>query len=128
MDRLQLCLRRIDQVRAAATGTQSAYLLRARTNRMLLSVQQVLAAEYGLQMTAPALLKPAKSRSSLHEEVAVVCNRILLESKSLSQRSAALDTRWREGWRILSTDVDELERLLTMAQGSPETAARRDRP
>lgn len=128
MDRLQLCLRRIDQVRAAATGTQSAYLLRGRTNRMLLSVQQVIAAEYGLRVTAPAVLNPAKSRSRLHKEIAVVCNRILLESKSLSQRSTALDTRWREGWRNLSADIDELERLLTITRASTEAATRRDYP
>jgi hypothetical protein len=112
VDRVQQALQRIEQVRATATGDQSAYLMRGRTNRMLLSVQRAVALEYGLDLVTPTLLDPQRCCSARSRDIAILSNKILMESKSLSQRSAALDSKWQEGWLALSRDLLTLEGLL----------------
>jgi hypothetical protein len=112
MHRVDLCLRRIQQVRSAAEGQQPAYLLRTRTHRMLLSIQRLVASEFELDIVTPSLLTPPPSSSGRARKIAEVCNRILLESGKLSQRSAALDERWQDGWMLLKTELDRLQVLL----------------
>jgi hypothetical protein len=95
--------------------------MRGRTNRMLLSVQRAVTLEYGIDLISPTLLDPQRCCSVRSRDIAILSNKILMESKSFSQRSAALDSKWQEGWLVLSRDLSTLEHLLREAT-SPRLA------
>jgi hypothetical protein len=105
-------LRRIADVRLAADEEQSAYLLRTRLNRMLLSLQRLIASEYDLTVLKPTVLDPSRSRSENYRQLASICNAIVLDGRSLSQRSAALDDRWQRNWRSLNANLMRLEAIV----------------
>lgn len=105
-------LQRIAEVRLAANDEQSAYLLRTRLNRMVLSLQRVIADEYDLVVLSPTVLDPSRSTSPYCRELAEICNEIVLDGRSLSQRSAALDDRWQDNWHSLDANLRRLETLV----------------
>ena len=47
-----------------------------------------------------------------------VCNRLLLESRELAKRCAALDERWEDGWDVLRCELDRLEELLRQPEAA----------
>lgn len=102
-------LRRIAQVREAAEDVGSAYLLRTRLHRMLLSIQRGVAADLGLSIKAPCLLEVMPTTSEASRRVIALCNSIMLESKHLSQRSESLDLRWQKDWLILQAKLSSLQ-------------------
>jgi len=119
MRRPQACLKRIVQVREAAVEAHSAYLMRARVHRMILSIQRMIANEHGYDVTTPGTLEIPSAASEAHRELARISNDIFLDSRLLTQRSAALDERWQRGWSSLSSKLDRLEELLkTLDQDS----------
>lgn len=117
MKRIRQCLDRIAQVREAAQDLNSAYLLRSRTHRMLLSVQRLVVAEYGADILRPEVLVSDRNRDSAWRNVAELTNDLLQSSQHLSQRSAAFDRRWQQEWRDVESVLERLEAsLLALAQ------------
>ena len=112
MQRVEICLDRIVQVRAATQNVESAYLLRTRLNRMLLSIQRMVATDYGFDVVVPCKVVLPRDASPDAIKIAEITNLILLDSKHISQRSAALDDRWEKEWGELSGKLDLLESLL----------------
>jgi hypothetical protein len=107
--RTQQALSRIAQVREAAEDVGSAYLLRTRLHRMLLSIQRGLAADLGLTVRAPCLLEVTPKVIGSSRRIVELCNSIILDTKHLSQRSESLDLRWQRDWRALQIKLDCLQ-------------------
>lgn len=117
MKRIQQCLDRIAHVREAAHDLNSAYLLRSRTHRMLLSVQRLVVAEYGAEILRPEILVSDKNVDSAMKDIAELTNDLLQSSQHLSQRSAAFDRRWQHEWRDVESVLERLEAsLLALAR------------
>jgi hypothetical protein len=106
-------LARLEAVREAAADPSSAYLIRSRLRRALLSCARTVAemqrlekpslpGQWSLMPDAPA------------EIVAVVsaCRRIHQQAKYLCQPSESFDVRWEAGWSQLRADLDQLEAAL----------------
>ena len=121
MHPVQQCLDRIAQVRVAANDLNSAYLLRTRTHRMLLSVQRLVAAEYSADILRPVVLDSDKCVDPALRHVAELTNDLLHGSRHLSQRSVAFDRRWQQEWHEVEAALTQLEdglrRLLPQAGG-----------
>lgn len=109
MRRIQQCLEQINRVREAAQDMNSAYLLRARTHRMLLSIQRVVAAEYGSEVLRPTGLDSSKNSDPALKHAAELTNELLAISRHLSQRSAAFDRRWQQEWNDVESVLIRLE-------------------
>jgi hypothetical protein len=118
----EVALRRLQQVRDVAHGPQSAYLMRTRLNRMLLSLQRQIARDSASLISTPVEdLVPSDANL---QPIARLCNEIVAESSHLSRRSEALDERWESSWTLLRTQLDRLELLLLASRTgseSPET-------
>lgn len=103
MDGVDISLRRIAQVQEAASEAGSAYLIRTRLHRMVVSIQRrldlALAGDGG--PTPDAELTAARVRQLLRDIVA--------GTRHMSQRSESLDDRWTREWRSLEGQLDELE-------------------
>jgi hypothetical protein len=118
MRRVQRCLDRIAEVRQAAYDLNSAYLLRTRTHRMLLSIQRLVAAEYGEEILRPCVLSSTSSDPAM-QQLAAQTNELLDSTRHLSQRSAAFDRRWQEEWDDVESMLMRLEATLrSMLQSS----------
>lgn len=109
MQRIQRCLDRIAQVREAAHDLESAYLLRTRTHRMLLSVQRLVVAEYGAEVARPEFLTSDRNTDPAFRNIAELTNELLQSSRHLSQRSAAFDRRWQQEWQDVESVLERLE-------------------
>lgn len=112
MHRIQQCLDRIAEVREAANDLNSAYLLRTRTHRMLLSVQKMVASEYGGEMLRPAILESSRNSDPSLRHAAEIANELLQSTHHLSQRSAAFDRRWEQEWHEVESALIQLESCL----------------
>lgn len=108
-----LSVERINQVRLSADGENSAYLLRTRLHRLILSLQRSIASDFGLELVTPiqiefpGILEPARA------EIVALCNSLLLESTHLSQPSEALDERWEISWATLEGQLEAIENALS---------------
>ena len=107
------CLQLIKAVRDIAGDPDSAYLLRTRMKRALLSIGRLAAHHAGVE--APKLLGPIY----LPDEAPVIsrnliasCNHLLSNTRNLCQPSEALDTRWNEGWARVIEELAHIERQL----------------
>lgn len=111
-------LRRLAQVRDAAEGVRSAYLLRTRLHRLLLSLQRSVASELDLVVLKPCHLEVNEEADPDVRAIIELCNVILRESAHLSQRSEALDERWESAWVGLRERLALLEAIIVSATGS----------
>jgi hypothetical protein len=107
------CLVRIDEVRQAATDPRSAYLMRTRLQRMLVTVARSVATDVGLGLYGPEFINVTSDASARTKRIAELCNCILPESQHFSQRSEALDARWHKSWESIGRLLDDLQRALT---------------
>jgi hypothetical protein len=112
MHRIQQCLDRITQVRVAAHDLNSAYLLRTRTHRMLLTVQKMVASEYGAEILRPTVLQANRNSDPKLRKAAEITNELLQSTQHLSQRSAAFDRRWQQEWHEVESVLIQLESCL----------------
>lgn len=103
---------RINQVRQSAIGESSAYLLRTRLHRLVLSLQRSIAEDFNLKLVTPIQLDLSGSLDATQLEIVNLCNSILLESAHMSQPSEALDERWEISWTNLDSQLNDLERVL----------------
>ena len=114
------CLELIKAVRDIASDPDSAYLLRTRVKRALLSIGRLAAYHAGVE--APRLpgtmslpdQAPLRSRNLI-----VSCNCLLSSTMKLCQPSEALDTRWNEGWASVIAELAHIEKQLMDWPESP---------
>ena len=115
------CMDRINEVRAAASDYRSAYLLRMRLQRMVIAIHSLVGRSgcFVARDEQTGLLVARDGLDAPHlTELVSICNRLLLESRELSKRSAALDERWEEGWGALRGELNRLEELLTQPEAA----------
>ncbi len=107
------CLELIEAVRDIASEPDSAYLLRTRVKRALLSISRLVAYHTGVE--TPRLPKtmslPDQAPLSSRNLVAL-CNGLLSSTRKLCQPSEALDTRWKEGWATVIAELADIEKQL----------------
>jgi hypothetical protein len=114
MQPVELCRSRIASVRAAAADPESAYLLRTRLKRVILSCQMLVAEEIGdAAPRRPAYVEIPAAASPAHRAVAEATNRLFDAAVHLCQPSEALDLRWKTGWSRLQADLEHLDSCLT---------------
>jgi hypothetical protein len=124
MHRLQICLDRVADVRVAAHNLHSAYLLRTRTHRLLLSVQRMLAEEYGENVIAPRRVDPGRNGDPAMRRLAELTNDLLESTRHLSQRSVAFDRRWEREWEEVEDLLGRMEIALCNAMCGPSASSR----
>lgn len=112
MSRVEVCLGRVRQVRGCASDPQSAYLLRTRINRLLLSVQKLLPSVVSDVGDRPEVLAVKVECPADAAVVIALCNEIVNQTRHLSQRSESLDARWEGEWEVLDSRLDRLEQAL----------------
>lgn len=114
------CLQLIKSVRDIASDPYSAYLLRTRVKRALLSISRLAAYHAGVEtpmlpgtMSLPDQA-PLRSRNLISS-----CNYLLSSTRKLCQPSEALDTRWNEGWATVIEELTHIEKQLMDWPESP---------
>lgn len=109
----RIFVEQVAAVRAAAIDPESAYLVRTRLKRALLTCTGAAATAAGLQPPIfPMPWTPPSSASAIVHEVALTCNGILGDVDHLCQPSEALDVRWEQGWARVSDGLERLEYLV----------------
>jgi hypothetical protein len=104
------CVKLIQKVRASAVDPESAYLLRTRIKRSILSAARLAVKHTDLD--APKFPTPLDVPAiSSKPTIAVImsCNRLIARTRELCQPSEALDSRWRKGWNELAEELDILQ-------------------
>jgi hypothetical protein len=106
-------LRDLQALRIAAEDLQSAYLVRTRLRRALLSVARDLARRESLpEPDMPGVYVIPDHASPQALRLAELITDIYQASDRMCQPSESLDARWRADWAELSEKLDELERVL----------------
>ncbi len=108
------CLSLIAKVRSDVAEPESAYLLRTRIKRSILSAARLAAEQLGTE--APVLPEAIDSpivSAGKPGAVLASCNRLIARTRGLCQPSEALDSRWRQGWHEVLDELATLERTLT---------------
>ena len=109
----QGCITLIDEVKEAASNPDSAYLLRTRIKRALLTASRLAAEAAGVEQPALPGSFTVPANAPIHASTIVeLCNRLSVATRQLCQPSEALDTRWQEGWARVVNELDELKTLL----------------
>ncbi len=107
------CLQLIDSILKVAEDPSSAYLLRTRIKRMLLSTSRLAAHYAGVEPpTLPRNVTLPNEASPQSHNIIESCNNLLVETKKLCQPSEALDTRWEKGWAVVIDELKGLQRQL----------------
>lgn len=116
------CLKLIAKVRSSMGEPESAYLLRSRVKRSVLSAARFAAMQLGTD--APVLPKtidvPIPS-SGTSAATLLTCNRLIALTRELCQPSEALDSRWRQGWKEVLEDLTALEKTLEQDHSAGES-------
>lgn len=116
----ELCLAQLESVFHAARDPSSAYLIRSRLRRTLLSCARLVAESAGaVKPDRPGVFRVAPNATGSEAEVLRLCERIYGIASELCQPSESFDTRWEQGWAELR---EELCRLRA-AVGAPTAAA-----
>ena len=107
------CLQLIKAVRDIASDPDSAYLLRTRVKRTLLSISRLAAyhASVEMPMLPETMSLPVQAPLSSRNLIAS-CNGLLSSARKLCQPSEALDTRWNEGWATVIAELAHIEKQL----------------
>lgn len=107
------CLELIQSVRDAASDPESAYLLRTRLKRTLLSISRLAAGKAGLEdPLLPTMVFLTDAIPSNMRQLLKTCNDLLANTRNLCQPSEALDIRWRSGWNTVLDELSDLESQL----------------
>ena len=89
--------RLLTDLRNSASDPRSAYLIRSRSQRLLVSIRK-------------DVLRAARHSSA--PEIEAVLTRALSKSRQLARMSETLDARWTAEWESLVQDLDQLEAAL----------------
>jgi hypothetical protein len=107
------CLKRIDDVVAAAADPKAAYLIRSRLRRAILSCARLVADTHGApKPDVPVLFAAPPEAGASDARVIALCNRIFFSAQELCQPSESFDVRWERGWALLRTELDDLRDAL----------------
>ena len=107
------CLELINSIRETAADPYSAYLLRTRVKRALLSTIRLAANYASVEMPSiPGTFKLPTGAPKRSVDLINSCNNLLANTRKLCQPSEALDTRWTRGWAEVVSDLSIVERLL----------------
>ncbi len=107
------CLELIKDVRDIASDPDSAYLLRTRLKRALLSTSRLAAYHAGMETPRlPAMMSLPDQTPLRSRDLIASCNTLLSSARKLCQPSEALDTRWNEGWAIVTAELAHIEKQL----------------
>ncbi len=114
------CLNLIAKVRADVAEPESAYLLRTRIKRSILSAARLAAEQLGTEgPVLPEATVPPIGAAGKPGTVLASCNRLIARTRHLCQPSEALDLRWRQGWHEVLEELAALERALTEMPSGP---------
>jgi|GEM_PF-1747571 len=118
MPTLDDCLVLISCAKASAKEPESAYALRTRLKRTLLSTGQMAAECAGIaEPLMPEDVQRMHIENPKLSEILRICVSLLGKSRALCQPSEALDSRWRLGWVGVCQDLDLLEIQLLSLKG-----------
>lgn len=107
------CLRGIDDARRAIVGIEAAYVARTRLKRLILACARMIAHRYRLpEPILPERLQMPDDSEEHLRRISDCCNRLLEETRILSQPSEPLDDRWRNHWASVLGDLDLLKNLV----------------
>jgi hypothetical protein len=107
------CLEQLEGVFQAARDPASAYLIRSRLRRTLLSCTRLVAESAGAaKPDTPGVFRGASAASANEVEVLRVCERIYAIAAELCQPSESFDTRWEHGWAGLREELGRLREVL----------------
>jgi hypothetical protein len=107
------CLQLIKAVQDVADDPESAYLLRTRLKRVLLSVSRLAAYHSGIkQPELPGMMPLPTEATHRSHKLIDTCNHLFAKTRKLCQPSEALDTRWNYGWVSVLRDLKILEQQL----------------
>jgi hypothetical protein len=108
------CLAQIDKIYEAAQDPAAAYLIRSRLRRTILSCARLVADAAGTEKPqVPGLFIAPHGASEKECKVIQLCNRIYGIAGELCQPSESFDTRWEDGWVLLSVELGRLRTQLT---------------
>jgi hypothetical protein len=109
----EICLERIAAVRSSASDPETAYLIRLRIKRAILTCQRAIAKECGVAAPVHPGYLLLGDRGSVHQQkVAALSNEVFGQAEKLCQPSEALDARWKAGWSSLSETLEALEQAI----------------
>lgn len=113
MNNRELCIRRIDGVRALAGDPELAYAARTRLHRAILACTRLVASRAELQAPLyPGKYDVAPDASPELKRLCETSNRLVERSRIIGQPSEPLDGRWSDAWSELLAELDELEARL----------------
>jgi hypothetical protein len=108
------CLAQIDEIYEAAQDPAAAYLIRSRLRRTILSCVRLVAEGAGTEKPhVPGVFVAPHGASEKDSNVIQLCNRIYGISGELCKPSESFDTRWEDGWKLLSAELDSLRAQLS---------------
>jgi hypothetical protein len=114
------CLRQVADLRAAAEDPSSAYLIRSRLRRAILSCARLVAHSTGApKPDVPGVFLAPRGCSEVDSHVVTFCNRIYGIANELCQPSESFDLRWERGWQLLRKELDQLQCLLEARASTP---------
>ena len=125
MSHVELCITRIQQVRALTNVPELAYAARTRLHRAILACTRLVARRVGL--IEPRYPDRYDIPSDAPFELRRICeitNRLIDRSQSMCQPSEPLDERWSHGWSEIVAQLDELEQSLQKVVNGPNRARR----
>jgi hypothetical protein len=126
MPTLERCLSRIDEVLATAENPKSAYLLRTRLQRTLVSTSRLVAQMFDIpEPKGPSLLSVSEHQPDQLREIVIIMNDLVEESRHLAQQSECFDERWIAGWTRIEEGLTKLRTLITGQPTRSELIARR---
>lgn len=107
------CFKSIAAIREAIKDPDLAYVARTRLRRSMLSCARLVAISCGCsEPELPGPFYPPSDASGALKAVASACNKIYNSSSNLCQPSEPLESRWRNAWSALETDLQSLESML----------------
>ena len=114
------CLQLIKAVRDIASDPDSAYLLRTRVKRALLSIGRLAAYHAGVETPRlPETMSLPDQAPLSSRNLIASCNGLLSSTRKLCQPSEALDMRWNEGWATVIAELAHIEKQLMDWPESP---------
>lgn len=115
------CLTRIDEIFEAAHDPSAAYLIRSRLRRATLSCARLVSEMTGTPKPhVPGAYAAPVGANAEHREILRFCARVHSIADTLCQPSESFDTRWADGWRELSVELDGLRRLIATRRAASE--------
>ena len=99
MKELIICQRQVQKIRQVASGGVLPYVGRSRIGRLVTGLNAII-----------DQVEDHHAEGLVHQT-----ERLQSIAKTICQPSEPLDSRWREGWSELLTELDKLESVLAAA-------------